>query len=531
MGYECPYCRTVLEEEKIKEQLSSNKVIYCKDVDCQRQLKLCSHNCGCLNKATARFCQNCGKPMKLEEDSSDNLDWPQDCKDSLSSSFNASHNTICNGLIERSRFPETCEAQEIVNKESLPGLIIVKDLIVFYHPIEKSFFALSQKEEVIDNEKKSKFVKIWECPFDDYEVNRSSTPVAYNGFIYVLSANPQFLHKISLDNGSRTILTVITYNKTELRQEENRQEHFELSGTAFKEVAPLLIGHPNKLCNNTCLFYFNKENIWVINLSEESFDYDNNSVEGWLFNYDNIIEYEISRPVFMGNCLISTLLGKDYSGFVYYDMSSFPIKIDLKEIKTRDYKNDSSSRFDTYIKLDKCIFTPCVASSDSKKGFITSWFAFSKDCSAFYSVRFSGLNNIIVNKQNKNFDEKLLEKISYLKPIRLIGNNYTSILREGESFIYKDFQDKEGCCIAEQNGNQEYLIEYAIPISNDSIIIPFGANSLGIIDTTSGVLEYSRNLKSNEQIVNRPVMKNNRVYYQTNMGIVCIELSGKTRGN
>ena len=110
-----------------------------------------------------------------------------------------------------------------------------------------------------------------------------------------------------------------------------------------------------------------------------------------------------------------------------------------------------------------------------------------------------------------------------------MGNNYISILREGESFIYKDFQDKEGCCIAEQNGNQEYLIEYAIPISNDSIIIPFGANSLGIIDTTSGVLEYSRNLKSNEQIVNRPVMKNNRVYYQTNMGIVCIELSGKTR--
>lgn len=416
--------------------------------------------CGESNCFYYVCCKKCGN--KLNND--DKEAWGQYGCDSESSFTNIGDNSgyKIDFLLGRKY------RQEVSKNQILPSPIMANDLLVYYNPCEKTFEALEVSEENIEAYSKARSnneiyenienVK-WVCDFSDYIVNESSTPVAYDGYLYVVSFYPAFLHRISLNNGHREILSLRLPEKMAFELASDGDE-------IIKNCAPIMLSKVNDVIGNkTCLLVFTSKKVWYIDISDNSFDENTSSLKAKSFSQIPNVE-NMSRPVKCGNEFVATI--SNPSGILCYDISNLPYELNARKISPSLYKNINND----FASLSGCVFSKCCSEfSDGKHTVL--WFAFSKSGKKISSIRFTSLKKIDVKTLDLDFDYDDIER-NIPQPLFLQGTGFVAYKRFGNYKIYKNYGNKRAAEETEfANFNDIDAIDFnnALPISYDKILM------------------------------------------------------------
>lgn len=454
--------------------------------DCGREIKYCKH-CSAPNRIFASYCRFCNSKLSYFTSV-----WPQEGFDSARSFCCYSDRNVAG--LNHKWVVRITEREDTSQISSIPAPLLAGDIIVYFSEQDESFEARS----VFGNGE-----LVWKCEVFRNRLPLSASPVHFGPYIYFVTQDPKYLHRIALDSGRREICSIKLPKK----------ELYEIPGEIYDVCPPIKANSRNSVpgqISNEYLLIITTEGFLYISPGSDG-EMREPALEGHFFPAD-FSDTVWHRPVELNDNKTKTIVATSATEpkLLIADLSLLPGKQPF-QIESLEYLKD----------LDR--ISPCVAVPDGR----VPEFCFLAHSIAKKKTKFIRFR---IGEKPKEYNIPFFEEIldaerGETQPITdgstFFATGRNSEGRWGLSRIYEHRADFKEI-------NKFFSLSNCVFVGKDTLLIAGEAapqltnpqyDEIDLMQKTP----YESNTKSTPRV--RPIIGRDHVFIQTTEFLACYELT------
>jgi hypothetical protein len=232
-----------------------------------------------------------------------------------------------------------------------PSPVLVENVVIVFNAHARAFEAIKSPAEPAQS---SNPALKWSCPVHRSELDITSSPVVAGSFLYFVTREPNYLHRICIDSGLREVCALEYIGK-------EAGVAAELPGQLMEQCPPCLVEVTTGQYAGTWICILTTGGFLFVQPSNEPLGAQRTLPA---FSVDVVLGQKWSRPVLSGDYLIAVAL--DSAKYVLLDLRSFPA---------------CEPGLETISQLSRAYnkFTPCLALGADGREDTVIWWGSSKE--------------------------------------------------------------------------------------------------------------------------------------------------------